>query len=159
MNKAIFFDRDGVINRERGEYTFRLEDFEILPDVEDVLFDFQERGYLLIIISNQGGVGKGLYSNADVEVLHQYLLKKLEARGVQITEIYYCPHHPEKGKCLCRKPDSLMVEKAIARFDIDASQSYFIGDKERDILAGEKVGVKGILIAPNSSLKQLVINN
>ena len=76
----------------------------------------------------------------------------LKKENIKIEEIYYCVHHPETGSCLCRKPDSLHVEKALARFDIDPILSYFIGDKERDILAGEKVGVKGILIESNASL-------
>lgn len=152
MNKAVLLDRDGVINRERNDYTFRIEDFEILPDVYKALQLLQKAGYLLIIISNQSGIGRGLFKIEDTEKMHGYLLDKLKEENIRIEEIYYCVHHPETGSCLCRKPDSLNVEKALARFNIDPSLSYFIGDKERDILAGEKVGVKGILIESNSSL-------
>jgi len=152
VNKAIFLDRDGVINFERG-FTFKLEDFKILPDVFEVLKRFQAKGYLLIVISNQSGIGKNLYTQDDVEVLHKYLLNELKKNKIQLQEVYYCVHHPDSGKCLCRKPDALFVEKAIARFNIDPLKSYFIGDKERDVEAGEKCGVKGILIEANSSLK------
>lgn len=152
MNKAVFLDRDGVINKELDDYAIHLEDFEILPDVAPALAELKKRGYLLIIISNQGGIGKDLYTIPDVELLHASLLDFLDEYGVKIEEIYYCVHHPLTGSCLCRKPDSLMVEKAIARFNIDVKASYFIGDKERDILAGQKVGVKGILIEQNTSL-------
>ncbi len=152
MNKAVFLDRDGVLNRERNDYTFRMEDFEILPDVAKALKLLQKAGYLLIIISNQSGIGRGLFKIEDTEKLHNYLLKELKKEKIKIEEIYYCVHHPETGSCLCRKPDSLHVEKALARFNIDPMLSYFIGDKERDVLAGEKVGVKGILIKSNSSL-------
>lgn len=152
MNKAIILDRDGVINRERNDYTFRIEDFEILPDVFEALKLLQKAGYLLVIVSNQSGIGRGLFKIEDTEKMHAYLLEKLNKNGIHIEEIYYCVHHPETGSCICRKPDSLNVEKALARFDIDPILSYFIGDKERDILAGEKVGVKGILMESNSSL-------
>jgi len=152
MNKAVLLDRDGVINRERNDYTFRIEDFEILPDVFDALLLLQKAGYLLIIISNQSGIGRGLFKIEDTEKMHAFLLEKLKKQDIHIEEIYYCVHHPETGSCLCRKPDSLNVEKALARFNIDPKLSYFIGDKERDTLAGEKVGVKGILIESNSSL-------
>jgi D-glycero-D-manno-heptose 1,7-bisphosphate phosphatase len=156
MNKAILLDRDGVINRERNDYTFRLEDFEILPDVIKALKLLQKNGYLLIIISNQSGIGKGLFKKEDTERLHTHLLKNLKKENIRIEEIYYCVHHPETGNCLCRKPDSLNVEKALARFNVNPVLSYFIGDKERDILAGEKVGVKGILMKSNSSLVKAV---
>lgn len=156
MKKAVFLDRDGVINRERNDYTFRIEDFEILPDVFDALKLLQKAGYLLIIVSNQSGIGRGLFKIEDTEKMHGYLLEKLKEHDIRIEEIYYCVHHPETGSCICRKPDSLNVEKALARFHIDPAQSYFIGDKERDTIAGEKVGVKGILIESNSSLIEAI---
>ncbi|MGB3946535.1 MAG: HAD family hydrolase [Bacteroidia bacterium] len=155
MNKAVFLDRDGVINVERG-YTYRLEDFVILPDLIEVLQLLQKKGYLLIIVSNQSGIAKGLYKQADVEILHAHLLEVFKQNNITLSEIYYCVHHPDVTKCICRKPDSLFVEKALARFNIDASKSYFIGDKERDTEAAEKAGVKGFLIEANSSLKLLL---
>ena len=156
LRKAIFLDRDGEINKERGDYTYLLENFEILPDVIESLELFQKKNYLLIIMSNQGGIAKNVYTKADVEILHSFLLMKLRESSIHITEIYYCPHHPLKGKCLCRKPDSLLIEKSIARFNIDCGLSYFIGDKERDILAGQQAGVKSILIKPNESLLNIM---
>lgn len=155
QNKAIFLDRDGVINVERG-YTNRLEDFVILPDLIEVLQILQRKGYLLIVVSNQSGIAKELYTQSDVEVLHTYLVKELSKNNVTLSEIYYCIHHSDVSLCICRKPDSLFVEKALARFNIDPSKSYFIGDKERDIEAGEKAGVKGILIEANVSLKTIL---
>ena len=155
MNKAIFLDRDGVINFERG-YTHRLEDFVILPDLIEVLQILKQKGYLLIVISNQSGIAKGLYLQSETELLHTYLKEELSKNNVFLDEIYYCIHHPDVSKCICRKPDSLFVEKALARFNIDPSQSYFIGDKERDTESGEKAGVKGILIEANISLKTIL---
>ena len=155
MTKAIFLDRDGIINTERG-YTYRLEDFVILPDLMEVLQLFQKQGYLLVIVSNQSGIAKKLYTQEDVETIHAYLLNQFEINNIRISEIYYCVHHPDVSRCICRKPDSLFVEKALARFHIDASDSYFIGDKERDVEAAEKAGVKGILVPSNSSLKTIL---
>ncbi len=155
MNKAIFLDRDGVINFERG-YTHKLEDFVILPDVIEALQLFLQKGYLLIVISNQSGIAKGLYKQSDTELLHHYLIDELNEHDISLSEIYYCVHHPDVTNCICRKPNSLFVEKAIARFNINASHSFFIGDKERDTEAGEKVGVKGILIEANTSLKNIL---
>ena len=155
MKKAVFLDRDGVINVERG-YTHKLEDFVILPHLIEVLQLLQKKGYLLVVVSNQSGVAKGLYTQADVETVHQFMLNEFTKNEIVLSEIYYCIHHPDVCNCICRKPDSLFIEKALARFNIDPKQSYFIGDKERDVEAGEKAGVKGILIEANISLKTIL---
>jgi D-glycero-D-manno-heptose 1,7-bisphosphate phosphatase len=155
MSKAIFLDRDGIINTERG-YTHRLEDFVILPDLMESLQLLQKRGYLFIIVTNQSGIAKDLYTRGDVEQIHAYLLEEFKKHKIAIAEIYYCVHHPDVSRCICRKPDSLFVEKALARFEIDPSLSYFIGDKERDVEAAAKGGVKGILVPSNTSLKTIL---
>ncbi len=110
----------------------------------------------MIVVSNQSGIAKGLYKQSDVELLHDYMLKEFSKNNIFISEIYYCIHHPDVSKCICRKPDSVFIEKGLARFDIDPSKSYFIGDKERDVEAGEKAGVTGILIEANISLKTIL---
>jgi D-glycero-D-manno-heptose 1,7-bisphosphate phosphatase len=155
-HKAIFLDRDGVINEERGDWTYLLEDFKVIEGLVDALKIFQQKKYLLIVISNQSGIAKGIYTKEQADYLHLHLERMLRNKGITLTEVYYCPHHPDVSKCLCRKPDSLLLEKAIARFNIDASASYFIGDAERDIAAGNKTGVRTIKIEPNSSLLQIV---
>lgn len=155
--KAIFLDRDGVLNKELGRYVNSAEDFELLP-VAEILKKFQDAGYLLIVITNQGGISKELYDHKILSTIHQKLTDHLNNSGVKLTEIYYCPHHPDFGNCLCRKPDSLLLEKAIARFKIDKENSYFIGDNERDIEAGKKAGVKTILIPSNSDLSTHIIS-
>lgn len=156
MKKGIFLDRDGVINEERGAYTWLLEDFKLNEGVVEALKIFLEKKYLLIVISNQGGIAKGICKKEEVDYLHLHLTRMLKSKGVELTEIYYCPHHPDFGNCLCRKPGSLLLEKAIARFNINASLSYFIGDADRDVEAGEKAGVKTIKVLPNSSLMQVI---
>jgi D-glycero-D-manno-heptose 1,7-bisphosphate phosphatase len=151
-NKAIFLDRDGIINKERGDYTFRMEDFVFVDDLVKSLRKFQKNDFKLIIISNQSGIKKGVYTFEDVEILHNHILRFMRLNGLAIEEIYYCPHHPDTGKCICRKPDSLLIEKALARFDIDPAASWFIGDRPRDIESAAKVHVKGTLVESNSSL-------
>lgn len=153
MNKAVFLDRDGVINSDEGHYyIFRKEDYKINPGVLEGITLLNRHGYKVIVVSNQGGIGKGLYSMSDTELLHAYLLEQVEKVGGHIDEIYYCPHHPDTGLCLCRKPSGLMIEKAIARFHLDKSLCYLIGDSRRDIEAAENAGIKGILIPKNSDI-------
>ena len=155
-NKAIFLDRDGVINRDILNYTWRLNEFVFLPGVFESCRRFQEMGFEIIVITNQGGIAKGLYTHEDVEKLHSKMITTFNEEGVIILEVYYCPHHDAFGKCLCRKPGSLLVEKALARFEIDPVKSFFIGDRERDILAGEAAGVKGILVEVNSDMRNVL---
>lgn len=153
MAKALFLDRDGVINRERGEYTFRTADFEVLPELVETLKQVQNLGYLIIVITNQGGIAKGLYTHADVLACHQKFVEACAEKEVEITDIFYSPHHQDYSRSLDRKPDSLMLEKAMAIYQINASESYFIGDSERDVIAGEKVDVTSFLIPKNTSIK------
>ena len=157
INKAVFLDRDGVLNKELGDYVCRFEDFKVLEHNFAPLKELQERGYLLIVITNQGGLAKGWYSDEELSRMHQHLKSTYSKQGITLSEIYYCNHHPEyNGNCLCRKPGSLMLEKAMARFRIDASRSYCIGDRERDVLAGEAAGVKGILIDSDQSISEVL---
>ncbi len=155
LGKAVFLDRDGIINRERG-FTYKLEEFEILADVSPALVELKKRGYRLIIVSNQSGISKGLYTVEDVEMLHAHLVAHLKSSGIVLDEVYYCVHHPEQTNCICRKPDSLFIEKALSRFSLDAARCYFIGDKERDKEAAEKAGVKGLLVEANTSLLEVI---
>ncbi|OFX54868.1 MAG: hypothetical protein A2046_07100 [Bacteroidetes bacterium GWA2_30_7] len=149
MVKALFLDRDGVVNFERSEYTFRLEDFTINNGIIELLLNFQKDGFLIIIISNQGGISKGIYKKEDVEKLHNKFIKECKSNNINITDFFYCPHFPEIENCLCRKPKSLMLEKAIAKYNINITESLMIGDSERDMECAENVGIKGILIKSN----------
>ncbi len=156
MNKAVFLDRDGVINRERGEYTWKIEDFTLNDGLIDFLKIAQKKSYLLIVISNQGGIQRGIYTLDDVEKAHTYLIKELYKEGIELTDIYICPHHNKTERCFCRKPQPIMLEKAIARFKIDVNSSIFFGDSPRDVEAGNAVGVKSIQIESNSSLMNYI---
>jgi D-glycero-D-manno-heptose 1,7-bisphosphate phosphatase len=153
---ALFLDRDGVINRERGMHTWRLEEFEVLPDVAAAVRAANGAGLPVIVVTNQSGIGLGLYSHADVERIHDYLHRQLAKDGAHLDAVYYCPHHPQQGLCLCRKPGSLLFERAIARFGIAASRSLMVGDRQRDVDAANAAGVRGILVAPDQPLLPLL---
>jgi D-glycero-D-manno-heptose 1,7-bisphosphate phosphatase len=156
INKAIFLDRDGVLNKELGDYVCRVEDFQVLEHNFVPLRELQESGYLLIIVTNQGGLAKGWYTQETLDEMHLKLRKAYAENGIRFTEIYYCNHHPEyTSKCLCRKPGSILLEKATARFEIDPEKSYFIGDRERDMLAAEAAGINGILISSDQCIGEI----
>jgi D-glycero-D-manno-heptose 1,7-bisphosphate phosphatase len=152
MKKVIFLDRDGVINFEPGDYTFEVNKFKIIEGLFESLKTLKDKGYQFIVITNQGGISKQIYNHSDVKSVHLYMKRCFMKAGISLLDVYYCPHHAINEKCICRKPDSLMLEKAIARYDVDKRKSYFIGDSRRDILAAEKAGIIGIQIKINDSL-------
>ncbi|MFM1930710.1 MAG: hypothetical protein RL226_13 [Bacteroidota bacterium] len=156
MNKAVFLDRDGVINHDPGDYTKHVSEFHLLPDILPQLKRLNDLGYLLIVITNQGGIARGLYTHEDVREIHTFFEQECARHGIKITAIYYSPHHEKYGKSLSRKPGSLMIERGLARYEIDAETSFMVGDKMRDLEAGAGAGVKGVLIPVNGSLKEFV---
>lgn len=157
MVRAIFFDRDGTINSDEGHYyIYRKEDFVFNPGVIDGIRRLNEAGYLIIVVTNQGGVAKGEYSIEDVEALHAYMCAELEKHGAHIDKIYYCPHHDSVAPCLCRKPSPYMIEQAIREYGIDKSASLLIGDGSRDIEAAEAAGIRGIKIKKNSDITPVI---
>ena len=153
--QAVFLDRDGVINNGDLYYTYQKEAFIFNDDVFESLKMLNNNGYILIIITNQGGISKGKYTKNDVDKLHSYMLTELKLREIDIAEVYYCPHHDSIGNCICRKPDSGNIEKAIARFNIDRTKSFLIGDGERDIEAGDKAGLQCFKINKNESILEI----
>jgi D-glycero-D-manno-heptose 1,7-bisphosphate phosphatase len=156
MNKVVFLDRDGVINFEPGDYTFEVDKFKIIEGLFKSLKTLQGKGYHFIVITNQGGISKQIYTHNDVISVHLYMQECFKKAEIDLLDIYYCPHHAINEKCICRKPDSLMLEKAIARYNVDKTNSYFIGDSRRDVLAAEKAGVTGIQIKINDSLDKYI---
>ena len=142
--KCVFLDRDGVLNEELGDYLYRPEDLIIPEGVVEGLQLLKKAGYLLIVITNQAGIARGLYNADAVYAIHKQMQ---EASGNILDDIYFSPHHPEfSGKSLSRKPDSLLLEKAIAKYDVDQDQSWMIGDRVRDMEAGHKAGLKTIQV-------------
>ncbi|MGC4022765.1 MAG: HAD family hydrolase [Cyclobacteriaceae bacterium] len=143
MNKCVFLDRDGVINQDNPNYTFRVDDFAILPGVIEALGQLKKNGYLRIIITNQSGIAQGLYTQQQMEECHRYFQEK---SGGLIDQFYFSPDHPSVSASLSRKPGTLMFEKAIAKFNIDINQSWMVGDRGRDILPARKLGLKTIQV-------------
>ncbi|MGY8940792.1 MAG: HAD-IIIA family hydrolase [Flavobacteriales bacterium] len=156
LGKAIFLDRDGVINHDPGDYTTCLAEFTLLPTVVNSLKTLHDAGYALIVITNQGGIAKGLYGHAEVAEIHAHFRQLCANSGVELTDIFYSPHHPDYGESLSRKPGSLMIEKACAKHGIDPKKSWMVGDKTRDLEAGAGAGVEGILLPVNGDLSEIL---
>ena len=152
MNKAVFLDRDGTINKDKA-YLSKIEEFEYIPGVIEGLKLLQEAGFLLIVITNQSGIARGYYKEIDFLKLNDWMITDLKKNGINISKVYYCPHHPDGvvGKysieCGCRKPKLGMFESAIKEFDIDIRESYTIGDKIRDSFLCENSQCRGFLIS------------
>lgn len=155
LRPAIFLDRDGVINHDPGDYTTSLKEFTILPGVVETLKKWSDQGYAIIVITNQGGLAKKRYTLKDFQKMDKYMSSTFERAGINFLETYYCPHHDEISKCLCRKPLPGMIEKATARHHIDKKKSVMIGDTWRDVEAAEAAGVRGIKINSNQDLRTL----
>ena len=156
-NKAVFLDRDGVINKDFG-YVYKIEDFHMYDEVIPALKKLQDAGFKLIVITNQSGIGRGYYTEEDFKRVNDYMIKKLNENGVNIDKVYYCPHHPNgvipkyKVVCNCRKPATGMIEEGIRDFNINTAKSFLIGDKETDIEAGLKMGLKTALVKTGQGL-------
>lgn len=144
LSRAVFLDRDGVINRDTG-YVCRAEQFELLPGVIPGLSTLQGAGFALVVVTNQSGIGRGYYSAADYEQLNRHFLQLMTAQRIQITDVLHCPHAPEEG-CDCRKPRPGMILEAARRWHLDLGNSYLIGDGARDIEAGKAAGLRGCVL-------------
>lgn len=141
MHKALFLDRDGVINIDHG-YVSHPERVEFLSGLFDFCRAAHARGYLLIIVTNQAGIARGLYDEAQFHGLMAWMKERFELEGAPVAAYYFCPHHPDfTGPCECRKPAPGMVLEAIKEHNIDPAQSMLIGDKESDLEAGRAAGV------------------
>lgn len=156
MKKVVFLDRDGVVNKELGDYVFSIENFELNDGLADALKYWSNQGFSFAIITNQGGISKLRYSKQDVNQLNKFLMDWFKQRDLNLLEIVYCPHHDSIEACICRKPDSLMIEKVIAKHEISKEESFLIGDSLRDIQAANKAGIKGLQIKANSNLNEII---
>ncbi|MGB0166514.1 MAG: D-glycero-alpha-D-manno-heptose-1,7-bisphosphate 7-phosphatase [Luteibaculum sp.] len=151
MRPYVFLDRDGVVNQERGKHTFKAEDFVWVDGFWDGLISLQKAGFRFGIITNQSGIAQGFYGHAEVEYLNQIIHKEANRNGLEIDFIYYCPHHPNFSRCLCRKPSRLLFERAVHQFQVDVANSWMIGDKERDIIPARELGFKTLQVVANSN--------
>lgn len=148
LTPAVFLDRDGVINLDTG-YTHKVEELKILPGVAEGCKQLMNAGFELIIVTNQSGIARGLYSEHDYQTFNSALVSQLSQDNVRFLAAYYCPHHQD-GKtegysyiCDCRKPKPGMLLQARREHNIDMQRSYIIGDRASDLQAGENAGLKG----------------
>jgi len=140
--KALFLDRDGVINVEK-EYLYKIEDFEFIEGIFDLCRYFQENSYKIFVVTNQSGIARGYYTQHDFDILTQWMCDAFLKHGITIEKVYACPHHPDiTGECSCRKPKPGMLLQAAKEYDIDLKNSVMVGDKQRDVDAAHNAGVE-----------------
>jgi len=143
MKKALFLDRDGVVNVDRGHVYLR-EQFEFTDGIFDLCRKYAGEGYLILIVTNQAGIAKGIYTEKDFNDLTKWMVRQFKKKGIIISKVYHCPHHPDvDGICECRKPAPGMILQAIRDFDLSISECILIGDKETDLEAGRRAGIPG----------------
>lgn len=154
---ALFLDRDGVLNIDHG-YVYLPHDFEPVPGVFEALRIAAAHGYALIVITNQSGIGRGYFTQDDYAALERYIFQTFMAEGVQLTAIYYCPHHPDSS-CECRKPKPGMIQQAAREHDVDLNRSIMIGDKDVDREAAIAAGVKTFeMVSPTRTIKSVILD-
>jgi len=155
MDKALFLDRDGIINKEKN-YVYRIEDFEFITGIFDLCLRARELGFRLFVITNQAGIARGYYTTADYEILTAWMLDEFSSHDIHIERVYYCPFHPTAGigkykrDSIDRKPNPGMILQAKKAFNLDLTGSVLIGDKDSDIKAGQAGGVGyNVLLTPD----------
>lgn len=150
---ALFLDRDGVLNEDPG-YVYRWEDFVWIPGAREAIAAFNRAGWWVFVVTNQSGVGRGFYQEEDVRILHDRMAEALADAGARIDAFYYCPQHPEAKVEAYRHPDPPgrkpnpgMLLQAMTDFPVDVSRSIMVGDKDADVEAGRRAGVRGLKFA------------
>ena len=153
--KAIFLDRDGVLNKNRNDYVKTLYELEIFPEIGKSVKMINDQNYLAIVITNQSAIARKLTTRNEVEKIHEYIQNYLKNWNAKIDAFYYCPHHPDDD-CCCRKPQPGLILQAAHDFNIDLKMSWMIGDHDRDIQSGVNAGCQTIKISPNNSLEKII---
>lgn len=152
LKPAVFLDRDGVLNEDLG-YVYKSTDLKVLPGVPEALKELKRRGFLLIVVSNQAGVARGMYGIPEVEAFNDALRTELVRLGAPpLDDVFYCPHWTPDD-CSCRKPKTGMIDDAVRRHGIDLTRSYLVGDKFDDIACAVNAGVKGIQVVTKKEPK------
>ena len=152
---ALFLDRDGVINIDHG-YVYKKEDFEFSKGIFDLVKLFTSKGYLIFVVTNQSGIGRGYYSEKDFLILNQWMLNKFKQKGIHIEQVLYCPHKPNTN-CKCRKPNTALIEEILENHNIDLSKSYLIGDKQSDIDLTVNAGIKYSIYIGNEKINNCTL--
>ena len=143
--RAVFLDRDGVLNRDSEDFIKTPDELELLPGAAESVSRLNDAGFLCVVITNQSGIARGLFPESALDGLHAKLRAGLAAGGAHIDAIYYCPHGPNDG-CDCRKPAAGMVLQAARDYDIDLAGSWLVGDRPGDIACGAAAGTRTILV-------------
>ncbi len=149
---TVFLDRDGTTNRDTG-YIKTPDELQIFPGAVEAVARLKQAGARVVMITNQSGVGRGLCSIETLGAIHAKLRAVFDAGGAPFDGLYYCPHHPDDG-CACRKPGTVMVERAVADLGLDLSHAYVVGDQRRDIDLARRIGAKGILVTTGPTSAQ-----
>ena len=158
MNRALFLDRDGVINEDQEDYVKSWEEFRFIKGVRQALKKIHQAGISVVVITNQSVIGRGIITEADLSALHVRMLGTIKKAGGEILKIYYCPHHPD-AHCQCRKPRIGMLKKAAREFNLDLKKCLFVGDALKDIQAGKRAGCRTLLVQTGQgedSLKKIL---
>ena len=153
--KTVFVDRDGVINQERSDYVKSISELEIYPNVAKNIKLLKDAGFLVIVVTNQSAVNRGIITHEIVNQIHNSIQVHLKKYGTFLDGFYYCPHTPDEN-CNCRKPKSGLLEKAILELNVDLNSSWMIGDRDSDVEASNSIGCKAIKISDNFSLDNAV---
>lgn len=154
--RALFLDRDGVINVDHG-YVSKIEDFEFSEGIFSLLKLFRDAGHLLFIITNQSGIGRGYYKESDFHTLTEWMTEEFNTRGIIIEKVFHCPHTPDAG-CCCRKPDIGMIEQALSEYSLDLEHSWMIGDKVSDITLADNAGIGNSIYIGERTLPRVTLS-
>ena len=154
-NKAIFLDRDGVINKNRDDYVKSTKELEIFANIGKEILKLKMKGFLIIVITNQSVINRKIITIKELEEIHLTIQKFLIKSKTSIDKFYFCPHRPDEN-CDCRKPKPGLILQAINEFSIDVSKSWMVGDSKTDIQAGEKAGCKTIFLKKNDSFTNIL---
>ena len=158
MKKAIFLDRDGVINEvltNRVKFVNKPQELYFLPGVPEAIKKLNDYFDFIFVVTNQGGVGLGFMKESQLKKIHDYMIAELKKQGATIHDVAYCPHKPKAG-CECRKPKSKLILDLSEKYDVELSQSYMVGDTDTDIIAGKRVGTKGVFLGKSDPLADAV---
>jgi len=148
----VFCDRDGTLIEDRG-YVHRIADYRLLPGVVTGLQALQDAGFGLAIVTNQSGIGRGYYSEADFEHFQAHLTGDLDRQGIQIAASYHCPHLPDAG-CACRKPGTALIERAQRELDCDLEASWVVGDSPSDVALAEHAGCRSVFVMTGQGIER-----